>query len=87
MSDGPVTFVQASLPTWTPPEVDLVLVDPPYGFEQLQETLALISASTMVVESRDEPIVPPGWVSHRQRRYGGTLVTVMINEQQGEGER
>ena len=31
MSDGPVTFVQASLPTWTPPEVDLVLVDPPYG--------------------------------------------------------
>jgi 16S rRNA (guanine966-N2)-methyltransferase len=87
MSDGPVTFVQASLPTWTPPGVDLVLVDPPYGFEQLQETLALISASTMVVESRDEPIVPTGWVSHRQRRYGGTLVTVLINEQQGEGDQ
>ena len=71
------TIQQARMPGWQPPEVDLVLADPPYGFEQLDATLALLRAEIAVIESRDALVIPEGWVSHRERRYGSTLVTVM----------
>ena len=78
-----VTFQHARLPNWQPPVVDIVLADPPYDFAGLDATLALVQAEIAVVESREALNIPNGWVSHRQRRYGGTLVTVMTQEQSG----
>jgi 16S rRNA (guanine966-N2)-methyltransferase len=56
--------------------VDLALLDPPYGFEAWDELLAAIDAEVLVIES-DRPIDPgPGTEVLRQRRYGGTVVTI-----------
>jgi 16S rRNA (guanine966-N2)-methyltransferase len=78
LSDAVLSFKIAKLPGWEPPEVDLILADPPYDFEQLDQLLEGLAASVIVIESREAPRIPEGWVSHRQRRYGGTLVTVMV---------
>ena len=72
------TIVQGRIPGALLPKVDLVLADPPYDFDQVDEVLASIDAQILVLESRATPEIPTGWVSHRQRRYGGTLVTVMV---------
>ncbi len=78
LSQGSATFRRARLPGWTPPSVDLVLADPPYDFTAVSEVLDALSAKTVVLESREVPHVPIGWTLHRQRRYGSTLVSVLI---------
>lgn len=78
LADAPTTFVLRHLPGWTFGHVDLVLADPPYDAGEIDEVVAEIDADMVVLESRDAPQIPPGWVSHRQRTYGSTLVTVMI---------
>ena len=56
---------------------DLALLDPPYGFDQWDELLAAISADAVVViESDREIVVPDGWVVHRVKHYGSTVVTL-----------
>ena len=84
LGDESASFVRGTLPGWTPPHVDLVLADPPYDMENVSSILELLKADLVVLESRNEPLVPEGWVLHRQRRYGTTLVTVLRSDNAGE---
>ena len=64
---------------------DLVLLDPPYGFDQWDELLAAIPVSArVVIESDREVVVPDSWEVHRRKRYGGTVVTLATASAQGE---
>jgi 16S rRNA (guanine(966)-N(2))-methyltransferase RsmD len=58
------------------PAFDLALCDPPYDFEDWPALLEALDSATVVMES-SSPIAPPDtWVVARERRYGGTLITV-----------
>jgi 16S rRNA (guanine966-N2)-methyltransferase len=63
---------------------DLVLLDPPYatGDEAWAELLDLVAAAApdavVVVESDHEVPVPARWHALRSKRYGGTLVSVLM---------
>jgi 16S rRNA (guanine966-N2)-methyltransferase len=78
LGDEPITIVRAALPGWLAgaPSFDLALCDPPYSFESWPELLSLLQADTAVLESAAAVELPEGWVVARERRYGGTLVTV-----------
>jgi len=78
LDDRPATVVRAALPGWLhgAPAFDLALCDPPYGFDDWLTLLSGLRVETAVLES-SQPIAPPeGWVITKERRYGGTLVTV-----------
>jgi 16S rRNA (guanine966-N2)-methyltransferase len=81
LSEEPVTLVQAALPGWlqgmTVPDFDLAFCDPPYDFEDWPALLGALRAGAAVVESGAPVPLPEGWVITRERRYGGTLVTVL----------
>lgn len=55
---------------------DLALLDPPYGYEEWSELLAVLPAAAIVIESEDPVELPPGWVELRSSRYGRTHVMV-----------
>jgi 16S rRNA (guanine966-N2)-methyltransferase len=78
LGDEPATVVRAALPGWLAgaPAFDLALCDPPYTFEQWPELLSVLRAETAVLESAAPIALPDGWMVARERRYGGTLVTV-----------
>jgi 16S rRNA (guanine966-N2)-methyltransferase len=78
LDDEPVTFVRASLPGWLigAPSFDLALADPPYDFAGWPDLLEALDAERAVLESALPIVVPDHWVVTRERRYGGTLVTV-----------
>lgn len=66
------------------PRFDLVLADPPYGFDRWDELLELLHSRTdlLVVETgvdRGESPWSPGawWETVKVRRYGGTLVAII----------
>ena len=56
---------------------DLVLLDPPYAFEDWDELLAAVPGAVVVIESDREVEVPDSWETHRVRRYGSTVVTLV----------
>jgi 16S rRNA (guanine966-N2)-methyltransferase len=56
---------------------DLALCDPPYEFVSWEDLLSDLCASLAVLESRRAVEVPVGWEVIRNKRYGGTLVTVV----------
>jgi 16S rRNA (guanine966-N2)-methyltransferase len=58
------------------PDVDLVLLDPPYAFDEWDSLLAVISNAIVMIESRRGVEVPAGWETHRVRKYGSTVVTL-----------
>jgi 16S rRNA (guanine966-N2)-methyltransferase len=81
--------VQAPVLRWLAgpdvPAADLVLLDPPYGFddEALAAVLAALdagklAAGALVVAERDgrspEPAWPRGWEPEGARRYGDTVL-------------
>jgi 16S rRNA (guanine966-N2)-methyltransferase len=70
-ADGP-----AALTRTTAAPADLVLLDPPYDFDDWDALLAGITDAVVVIESNREIPVPAGWETHRVRRYGGTVVTL-----------
>jgi 16S rRNA (guanine966-N2)-methyltransferase len=78
LGDEPATVVRAALPGWLAgaPAFDLALCDPPYTFDQWPELLSVLRAETAVLESAAPIALPEGWMVARERRYGGTLVTV-----------
>jgi 16S rRNA (guanine(966)-N(2))-methyltransferase RsmD len=78
LGDQPVTVVRAALPGWLAgaPAFDLALCDPPYSFEAWPALLTDLRAETAVLESSAPITLPAGWMVARERRYGGTLVTV-----------
>lgn len=60
--------------------VDLVLVDPPYGFDAwarlLDSLVPVANPDAVVVLESDRPIdLPTGWEEVRAKRYGRTWVT------------
>src|ERR1700679_3604734 len=55
---------------------DLALCDPPYDFEEWPVLLGALRADAVVMESAAAIVLPEAWVVARERRYGGTLVTV-----------
>ena len=84
LGDAPATLVRASLPDWLDSpqagHVDLALCDPPYGFDEWPALLGALKADVVVMES-GLPVArsegwPERWMVTRERRYGGTLVTV-----------
>jgi 16S rRNA (guanine966-N2)-methyltransferase len=84
-----VRVVQAPVLRWLAgpdvPAADLVLLDPPYGFDDdaLAAVLAALDAAplaseALVVAERDgrspEPAWPRGWEPEEARRYGDTVL-------------
>ncbi len=64
---------------------DLVLLDPPYGFDQWDELLAAVPVGArVVIESDRKVVVPDSWEVHRRKRYGGTVVMLATASAQGE---
>jgi 16S rRNA (guanine966-N2)-methyltransferase len=78
LGDQPTTVIRASLPGWLAGATafDLALCDPPYSFEAWPDLLSILRADTAVLESSAPIALPEGWMIVRERRYGGTLVTV-----------
>jgi 16S rRNA (guanine966-N2)-methyltransferase len=76
----PATLVRAALPGWLESAAagpfDLALCDPPYDFEEWPALLGALRADAVVMESATTIVLPEAWVVARERRYGGTLVTV-----------
>jgi len=65
------------------PQFDLVLIDPPYAAdgELWSEVLNLVTnlaaGGVVVAESAREITLPAGWDTRKEKRYGGTLVSVL----------
>ncbi len=82
LGDEPVTLVRAVLPGWLQSsaarDFDLALCDPPYDFADWEALLGALRARIVVMESAAPVVLPEGWVITRERRYGGTLVTVAL---------
>jgi 16S rRNA (guanine966-N2)-methyltransferase len=80
LQDEPATLVRAALPGWLESgavgSFDLALCDPPYDFEEWPALLGALGADAVVMESSAPIVLPDAWVVARERRYGGTLVTV-----------
>jgi 16S rRNA (guanine966-N2)-methyltransferase len=81
LGDESVTLVRASLPGWlrsgAARDFDLALCDPPYDFADWPDLLEALRAEVVVMESAAPvPLPEKSWVGTRERRYGGTLVTV-----------
>ena len=87
---GPTSSPPMPRPTsdaWRPAvpvPFDLVLLDPPYGTDDAAwlDLLALVApvapSAVVVAESDREVPVPDGWHALRVKRYGGTLVSVLL---------
>ena len=87
LADADTTLVRAALPGWlrtgsgkqnpaTGHAYDLALCDPPYDFTDWPPLLEALDAATVVMESSLPITLPDTWVVARERRYGGTLITV-----------
>jgi 16S rRNA (guanine966-N2)-methyltransferase len=80
LEEEPATMVRAALPGWLESAAagsfDLALCDPPYTFENWPALLGVLRADIVVMESAATIVLPVPWVVARERRYGGTLVTV-----------
>jgi 16S rRNA (guanine966-N2)-methyltransferase len=80
LHEEPATLVRAALPGWLESSAagpfDLALCDPPYDYEEWPALLGALRADAVVMESAAPIVLPGAWVVARERRYGGTLVTV-----------
>jgi 16S rRNA (guanine(966)-N(2))-methyltransferase RsmD len=87
LAEEPVSLVRAVLPGWLQgsgaPVFDLALCDPPYDFGEWPALLDALRADIAVFESAAPIPLPEAWVVKRERRYGGTLITVAL----GSGSR
>jgi 16S rRNA (guanine966-N2)-methyltransferase len=60
---------------------DLVLLDPPYGYDAWSDLLGdlegiVTDRALVVIESDHAPELPPDWLVERHKRYGGTFVVI-----------
>jgi 16S rRNA (guanine966-N2)-methyltransferase len=80
LDEEPATLVRAALPGWLESAAagsfDIALCDPPYDFEEWPALLGALRADAVVMESSVPIVLSEAWVVARERRYGGTLVTV-----------
>jgi 16S rRNA (guanine966-N2)-methyltransferase len=60
--------------------VDLALADPPYRFDRWNDLLVTVNAKVLVCESdrEIEPSSEHGWRTHRVRRYGTPVITLLV---------
>jgi 16S rRNA (guanine966-N2)-methyltransferase len=58
-------------------EADIVIADPPYGYDSWTELLGHVMAPLVVAESGAPLTVPAGWEVLRERRYGRTHVAFL----------
>ena len=58
-------------------DVDLVLADPPYGFEDWQSLLAAAGDAVVVAESNRMVGPFEGWELIRTRSYGRAVITIL----------
>jgi 16S rRNA (guanine966-N2)-methyltransferase len=58
------------------PRFDVALCDPPYDFDAWGDLLGRLDADLAVLESARALPLPDAWQTVRNKRYGGTLVTV-----------
>jgi 16S rRNA (guanine966-N2)-methyltransferase len=81
LADESATLVRGKLPGWLEAapgrSFDLALCDPPYDFDAWPELLDGLQADLAVLESSAAIPLRTGWVVTKERRYGGTLVTVV----------
>jgi 16S rRNA (guanine966-N2)-methyltransferase len=76
---GDATVVRADVDSWvarTESRYDLVLCDPPYGYDGWDDLVARLPADLAVLESGAQIAPPGGWEVLKSKRYGGTIVTV-----------
>jgi 16S rRNA (guanine966-N2)-methyltransferase len=76
---GDATVVRADVASWvatTASRYDLILCDPPYGYDGWETLVARLPADLAILESGAEITPPPGWGVIKTKRYGGTIVTV-----------
>jgi 16S rRNA (guanine966-N2)-methyltransferase len=79
LDPGATRVVRADVLDWLrrPQRFDLALCDPPYSFDAWGDLLGRLHSEVAVLES-DRPVeVPATWEIVRNKRYGGTLVTVV----------
>jgi 16S rRNA (guanine966-N2)-methyltransferase len=77
--DGDATVVRADADAWvttTASRYDLILCDPPYGYDAWEALVSRLPADLVVLESSAPIAVPDGWDVLKSKRYGGTIVTV-----------
>ena len=58
-------------------DVDVVLADPPYEYDDWAELLDAVPAAFVVAESDREVQAPEGWETVRAKRYGRAWVTFL----------
>lgn len=56
---------------------DVLLADPPYGFDEWDLLLEQATADLVVIESNDPVLVNEPWEMLRTRTYGSTVVTIV----------
>jgi 16S rRNA (guanine966-N2)-methyltransferase len=61
------------------PRIDLVLADPPYDFDAWARLLSLLEqrSGLLVAETATAWEPSDGWETVKQRKYGGTVVTIV----------
>ena len=57
-----------------PHELDLIIVDPPYRFDEWEELFAALPPAVLVVENGTEVAPGDAWEILRSRKYGGSVV-------------
>ena len=88
LDDEPATLVRAALPGWLDSPAagpfDLALCDPPYDVRRLDRPARRAAGRPGRPRiGRTTIALPEAWVVTRERRYGGTLVTVA--QRSGDG--
>jgi len=62
-------------------EADVVLADPPYGFDRWDDLLSIVPGPFVVAEAGSELPAPDGWSIARSKRYGRTWVTFLERDE------
>lgn len=85
LGDAEASFVRATLPGWRLcGHYDVVLCDPPYGELDAVRLVDGLDAEVVVVET-DAALEPlAAWEVTSERRYGGTLVTMLTRRGNGD---
>jgi len=84
LESAAATFVKDDLVRWAGRQAagsfDVLLADPPYGWDAWAELLRALAgvAPAVVAESDREVDAGAGWACLRTRRYGGTVVNVLV---------
>ena len=58
--------------------VDMVFADPPYGPLDVDALLGGTKAQMAIIENDRFASAPAGWTVQKEKRYGTTLVTVLV---------